>query len=73
MTEVIRAKHYPTLYEQSVKDYVTAQSSKIKAEYVRLSKENRQLKADYLAAIEQLQELQMRVLTVSEILKEAQA
>ena len=69
MTAVVRAKHY----EQSVKDYNTVQANKVKAEYVRLSEENRQLRADYLAAIEQLQELQMRVVTLSEILKEVQA
>lgn len=67
MTEVIRAKHYPTLYEQSVKDYATAQSSKIKAEYVRLSEENRQLKADYLAALEQLQEVQIQLQLAKEV------
>ena len=76
MTEVIRAKNYNTLYEQSVKDYNTVQANKVKAEYVRLSEENRKLKAEYLAAIEQVTDLQIRLnglMTIIDLQEEVRA
>ena len=57
MTEVIRAKHYQAYHLL----HETIQADKVRAEYVRLSEENRQLRADYFAAIEQLQEAQIRL------------
>lgn len=50
MTAVIRRKTWEERRDE-----------KITAEYVRLSKENRQLRADYLAALEQLQEVQIEL------------